>query len=72
MMMQMLVAGGLTPLSDELRGPDASNPRGYLELERIKRLAQDNRWLPEARGQLIKVVAPLVPFLPQGRTTASS
>jgi hypothetical protein len=66
MLMQMLVAGGLEPLSDELRGADASNPRGYLEHERVKGLAQDNRWLAEARGKVIKVVAPLVPFMPQG------
>lgn len=66
MLMQMLVAGGLEALSDSVRSADASNPRGYLEHERVKRLAQDNRWLPEARGRVIKVVAPLVPFLPQG------
>ena len=66
MMMQMLEAGGLDPLSDALRQADDSNPLGYLELERIKRLAQDNHWLAEARGTVIKVVAPLIPFLQQG------
>ncbi len=72
MMMQMLVAGGLDPLSDALRQADDSNPLGYLELERIKRLAKDNHWLAEARGMVIKVVAPLIPFLQQQLARAAA
>ncbi|MGI9519073.1 MAG: tetratricopeptide repeat protein, partial [Pirellulaceae bacterium] len=64
MMMQMLAAGGIAPLTDEIREADLSNPRGYFELDKIKNLAQVNDWLAEAQGKTIKVVAPLIPFLP--------
>ena len=33
LMMQMLEAGGHPLLTDQVRGPDESNPRGYLEFE---------------------------------------
>jgi tetratricopeptide (TPR) repeat protein len=65
MMMQMLVAGGIQPLTDGERLADDSNPHGYLELARVKQLAQQNDWLDEARGRCVKIVAPLVPHLPQ-------
>lgn len=65
MMMQMLTAGGVEPLVDDERGPDDSNPRGYYELEKLKRLHSENDWLDEASGYSVKVVAPLIPFLPQ-------
>lgn len=67
MMMQMLAAGGLPILTDGEREADDSNPRGYLELEAVKRLGRtaDTAWLDEARGKAVKVVAPLLPNLPQ-------
>ena len=64
LMMQMLVAGGLSPLTDGVRAADENNPRGYFEHERIKRLAEENDWLGEARGKVLKIVAPLIPSLP--------
>ncbi|MFM2094904.1 MAG: hypothetical protein RIS70_2028, partial [Planctomycetota bacterium] len=66
MMMQMLVAGGLEPLTDGVRVADQNNPKGYFEYEKIKRLHQENNWLADARGKVLKIVAPLVPALPQG------
>jgi len=66
MMMQMLTAGGIEPCTDRKRTPDESNPRGYYEHERVKRLAHDNRGLDEARGRCIKVVAGLLPHLKPG------
>ena len=68
MLMQMLRAGGLPVLSDGERAADASNPRGYWELEAVKRLAADpeKAWLREAGGKAVKVIAPLLPSLPQG------
>ena len=51
LMMQTLTAGGIPPLTDESRAPDASNPRGYLELEAVKRLKADRSWLPQARAR---------------------
>ncbi len=62
--MQMLVAGGLTPMSDGQRVADPDNPRGYLEFERVKQLATDTSWLPDAAGRVVKVIHMLVPLLP--------
>jgi len=53
-------------VSDAARGPDASNPRGYLELEAVKDLEKGAApaWLPAARGKAVKVVSPLLHWLP--------
>lgn len=64
MMMQALVAGGAVPFVDDERPADENNPRGYFEHRGVKALARDNRILAEARGKVVKVVAPLLPFLP--------
>lgn len=64
LMMQMLNAGGIRPLTDQVRAPDESNPRGYFEFEPVKRLHTDQGWLAQARGQALKVVHVLVPHLP--------
>lgn len=68
MLMQMLVAGGLPPFTDAEREADASNPKGYFEHERVKALAMDQGWVPDADGHVVKVVAPLLPHLPAGPT----
>ena len=34
LMMQMLAAGEIPPLTDDQRAPDESNPRGYLNSSR--------------------------------------
>lgn len=67
LMMQMLEAGGIQALSDGIRQADASNPKGYYEHERVKRLAVETEWswLHDAQRQALKVVAPLVTFLPE-------
>ncbi len=65
MMMQMLAAGGMQAHTDDERGADASNPRGYFEHERVKRLRLENDWLDDARGRVLKVVTPLLPALAQ-------
>jgi hypothetical protein len=66
MMMRMLEAGGVPLMTDEVRGPDESNPRGYCELTAVKELgtSADRRWLSAARGKALKVVSPLVEHLP--------
>jgi predicted AlkP superfamily phosphohydrolase/phosphomutase/Flp pilus assembly protein TadD len=66
MMMQSLAAAGIEPYTDSKRTPDSDNPRGYFEHERVTRLYEDAAWLPEARGKAIKVVAHLLPYLPDG------
>ncbi len=66
LMMGMLQAGGLVILSDEQRPPDASNPRGYFELEAVKSLPEETSWLRDASGKAVKVQAYLLPLLPSG------
>ena len=56
LMMQMLQAGGLPALTDGLRSADQDNLRGYLEFEPVKRLRSDRSWLPQARGQVVKII----------------
>ena len=63
-MMKMLEAGGISPLTDNLRTPDDDNPKGYYEFERVKQLPGDTEWIPEARGKAVKVLAELVKHLP--------
>lgn len=64
LMMQMLVAGGLPALTDGQRTPDPDNPRGYLELERVKALKSDSSWLATAGGHAVKVIHLLLQDLP--------
>ena len=64
MMMQMLAAGPLPVLTDGKRVADIDNPRGYFELESAKRLRQDNEWIKQAKGKVVKIVVQLLPFLP--------
>lgn len=65
MMMKMLEAGGLPPLTDRLRRPDVDNPRGYYEFEPVKRLDKgDVSWLPTARGKAVKIISALLRHLP--------
>lgn len=65
MMMKMLDAGGLKAYTDGKRAADEHNQWGYFELEKIKQLSTQNDWLDEAAGNVIKVVAPMLPFLPR-------
>lgn len=64
LMMKMLEAGGLPPLTDHIRSADEDNPRGYYEFERVKKLKEDRAWLPEARGRAVKVISALLAHLP--------
>jgi hypothetical protein len=66
LMMQMLVAGGMTALSDGERKADTDNPRGYLEWERIKQLPKDPGCIAEGEGKVVKVISQLLLALPAG------
>lgn len=66
LMMQMLVAGGLKPLTDGERKADTDNPRGYLEWERIKQLPKNPALIAEAEGKVVKVISQLLLSLPDG------
>lgn len=65
MMMKMLEAGGISPMTDQIRTADTDNPKGYYEFERVKKLDKgDTAWLPEARGKVVKVISALLKHLP--------
>ena len=67
MMMRMLDAAGFDLLVDGKRGADDDNPRGYYEYEPVMGLKSDNGWLDAAEGKVLKVVSPLLEFLPTDR-----
>jgi Sulfotransferase domain len=64
LMMQILAAGGISPLTDNQRAADESNPRGYFEFEPVKRLRADRSWIEQAQGRAIKVIHLLLRELP--------
>jgi broad-specificity NMP kinase len=65
MMMKMLEAGGIQPVTDNIRTADEDNPKGYYEFERVKQLPKgDVAWLPDVQGKAVKVIAALLPHLP--------
>jgi hypothetical protein len=66
MMMRMLEAGGVPVVTDQIRKADASNPRGYYELERVKRLKEDSGWVKDCRGKVLKIISTLLYYLPEG------
>jgi len=65
MIMKMLEAGGIPPLTDDIRTADSDNPKGYYEFERVKKLKDnDTSWLPEAQDKSVKIIAALLTHLP--------
>jgi hypothetical protein len=65
MMMKVLEAGGIPPLTDELRTADTDNPKGYYEFERVKQLDKgDTAWVTDAKGKVVKVISALLRYLP--------
>jgi hypothetical protein len=66
LMMQMLEAGGLPPMTDKVRTADIDNPRGYYEWEAIKQIAKKPELLDaaEVEGRAIKCISMLLPALP--------
>ncbi|MCE9613349.1 MAG: sulfotransferase [Lentisphaerae bacterium] len=68
MMMKILEAGGMRPLTDNIRQADVDNPKGYYELERVKKISHDSAWLPAARGTVFKMVSTLLVKLPPAYT----
>ena len=64
MMMNMLQAGGLPILTDNIRTADDDNPKGYYEFEQVKQIEQDPTWLEAAQGQVVKMISALLKHLP--------
>lgn len=65
--MQMLHAGGIAVVTDQLRAADDDNPRGYFEFERVKQLKTDKSWLDGAAGKAVKIIHMLLTELPDDR-----
>ena len=67
MMMKMIDAGGIPPLTDALRVADEDNPKGYYEFERVKQMDKgDTAWVADAPGKVVKVISALLKHLPPG------
>ena len=64
-MMSALQAGGMELVCDGLRPADAHNPRGYFEDRRVRRLAEDSRWLLQEGGRAVKIIYRLLYHLPR-------
>ncbi|MCB9422236.1 MAG: sulfotransferase [Ardenticatenaceae bacterium] len=65
MMMKMLEAGGVPPLTDKIREADKDNPKGYYEFERVKQLDKgDTVWLADTKGKVVKIISALLKHLP--------
>ncbi len=63
LMMQLLTAGGLSPITDSIRAADEDNPRGYFELEEVK---SSQQWIENAGGKVVKLISQLLLELPLG------
>lgn len=64
LMMQILERAGIPPMTDAQRSPDADNPRGYYEDERVKTLGRDAAWVRRAGGGAVKIIAVQIQHLP--------
>ena len=65
MMMKMIDAGGIPPVTDALRVADEDNPKGYYEFERVKQMDKgDTAWVADAPGKVVKVISALLKHLP--------
>lgn len=67
MMMRMIAAAGVEPLTDGVREADPDNPHGYFEFEPVKRTREDPSWVDAAPGRVVKMVHLLLKDLPPGR-----
>jgi hypothetical protein len=65
LMMQMLAAAGIPPMTDGERLADEDNPEGYWEWEEIKKLPKNPRLIEQSVGKAVKVISTLLPFLPR-------
>lgn len=64
LMMQMLDKGGMDAITDSIRAADESNPKGYYEFEKVKKIKNDSSWLRDTRGKAFKMVSMLLWDLP--------
>ena len=67
MMMQMLKAGGMEVIVDNVRKADDDNPYGYYEYEKVKKIKEDSSFLDQAYGKAFKMVSMLLYELPHDK-----
>ena len=67
MMMKMLAAGGVQPLTDGIRAADLDNPEGYFEFEPVKRMSENPACFDRGAGKAVKVISWLLRDLPLDR-----
>ena len=67
LMMQMLVAGGIEAVTDNIREADEDNPKGYYEWEDIKQVGERPEILDkdEFDGKVIKTISALLQKMPR-------
>jgi len=65
LMMQVLEAGGMPVLTDNIRARDEDNPKGYYEYEPVKKTKTDPAWVENAVGKAVKMVYKLLYDLPE-------
>ncbi len=68
LMMQMLDNGGMDAVTDNIRTADEDNPKGYYELEKVKKIKEDSSWLKDTHGKVFKMVSMLLLDLPPNET----
>ncbi len=64
MLMSMISAGGIPVLADGIREADEDNPKGYFELEAVKKTKEDKSWMENAGGKVVKMISQLLLDLP--------
>ncbi len=64
LLMKILDSLKIEILSDGIRKSDINNPKGYYEFEKVKKIHKDSSWINSAKGKAIKIVSPLLRFLP--------
>ena len=64
LLMQMLAAAGIEPITDGTRGEDPDNPRGYFEHNQVMRLAQNQEVLVDSAGKGVKIIHALLKHIP--------
>ena len=64
LIMQILKSMGIELFTDNKRSPDKSNPKGYFEHELVKLIENDSSWIKNVKGKAIKIVSPLLEYLP--------
>jgi hypothetical protein len=68
LMMQMLEAGGMSVVTDNVRKADDDNPKGYYEFEKVKTIKNDSSWLKDCQHKAFKMVSELLYYLPDNHT----